>query len=257
MQPLIAGNLDSRASARGITRAERRVIIAASLGTVLELYDFFVVGLLANELAKAFFSGINPTAAYIFTLVGFAAGFVLRPFGALAFGRIGDLFGRKRTFLVTIVMMGACTFGIGLIPGYASPRNGERANRLDHCRVPCGDGRAVCHLARSERDQTPWLATVGRFGRWVTVKLMAHAVKLACFICGALARFGGIGWLAAALTLTMYVGIFIALHGLVGVWGWPMLRGVRPRSMAFASASFPPIRTKSFCIVCADCAGSR
>ncbi|WP_100249347.1 MFS transporter [Paraburkholderia ginsengiterrae] len=118
MQPLIAGNLDSRASARGITRAERRVIIAASLGTVLELYDFFVVGLLANELAKAFFSGINPAAAYIFTLLGFAAGFVLRPFGALAFGRIGDLFGRKRTFLVTIVMMGACTFGIGLIPGY-------------------------------------------------------------------------------------------------------------------------------------------
>ncbi|MDT8842579.1 hypothetical protein ParKJ_34655 [Paraburkholderia fungorum] len=65
-----------------------------------------------------------------------------------------------------------------------------------------------------ERKQKPWLASVGRFGRWVTGKLMSRAVKLACFVCGALAAFGGIGWLAAALTLTMYVGIFIALHGL-------------------------------------------
>ncbi|MFM0418709.1 hypothetical protein [Paraburkholderia aromaticivorans] len=65
-----------------------------------------------------------------------------------------------------------------------------------------------------EWKQKPWLASVGRFGRWVTVKLMSRAVKLACFVCGALAGFGGIGWLAAALTLTMYVGIFIALHGL-------------------------------------------
>jgi MFS family permease len=119
MQPLMAGNLDSRESASGITRAEWRVIIAASLGSVLELYDFQVVGLLTNELAKTFFSGVNPTAAYVFTLLGFAAGFVLRPFGALVFGRVGDLLGRKRTFLVTIVLMGACTFGIGLIPGYA------------------------------------------------------------------------------------------------------------------------------------------
>jgi hypothetical protein len=66
-----------------------------------------------------------------------------------------------------------------------------------------------------ERDQKPWLATVGWFGRWVTGKLMSRAVKLGCFICGALAGFGGIGWLAAALTLTMYVGIFLALHGLL------------------------------------------
>jgi hypothetical protein len=65
-----------------------------------------------------------------------------------------------------------------------------------------------------ERKQKPWVATAGRFGRWVTGKLMSRAVKLACFVCGALAGFGGIGWLAAALTLTMYVGIFIALHGL-------------------------------------------
>jgi hypothetical protein len=66
-----------------------------------------------------------------------------------------------------------------------------------------------------ERYQNPWLAILPRFGRWVTGKLMSRAVKLACFICGALAGFGGIGWLAAALTLTMYVGIFFALHGLV------------------------------------------
>jgi MFS family permease len=118
MQTVIASN--SGVHARSITPAGRRVIVAASLGSVLELYDFFVVGLLATEISHAFFSGVNPTAAYIFTLLGFAAGFVLRPFGALVFGRIGDRFGRKHTFLVTIVIMGTCTFGIGLIPTYAA-----------------------------------------------------------------------------------------------------------------------------------------
>lgn len=96
------------------------VIFASSLGTIFELYDFFLVGALAAELAKNFFSGLDPTIAYISTLLGFAAGFVLRPFGALVFGRIGDLIGRKRTFLVTVVLMGACTFVIGLVPTYAS-----------------------------------------------------------------------------------------------------------------------------------------
>lgn len=104
----------------GMTSKEKRVILAASLGTVFEFYDFFLIGLLAGEIAKAFFSGVNPTAAFIFTLLGFAAGFMLRPFGAIVFGRLGDLVGRKYTFLVTIVLMGVSTFLIGLIPTYAT-----------------------------------------------------------------------------------------------------------------------------------------
>lgn len=118
MSYTIAGDIASPAARKGMTRDERRVIFASSLGTVFELYDFFLVGLMASEMAKVFFSGLHPTAAYIFTLLGFAAGFVLRPFGALVFGRIGDIVGRKHTFLVTIVIMGMCTFAVGLLPSY-------------------------------------------------------------------------------------------------------------------------------------------
>lgn len=111
---------ESRDDNRTMTREEMKVVFAASLGTVFELYDFFLVGLLASEIAKNFFSGVNPTAGFIFTLLGFAAGFLLRPFGAIVFGRIGDIVGRKYTFLVTIVLMGLSTFIIGLLPGYAA-----------------------------------------------------------------------------------------------------------------------------------------
>ncbi|MGY4406366.1 MFS family permease [Bradyrhizobium sp. USDA 3315] len=103
-----------------MSRKEKRVVFAASLGSVFEIYDFFLIGLLATEITKAFFSGVNPTAGFIFTLLGFAAGFLLRPFGALVFGRAGDLIGRKYTFLVTIVLMGLSTLSIGLLPTYAS-----------------------------------------------------------------------------------------------------------------------------------------
>lgn len=105
---------------RALTRAEIRVIVASSVGTIFEFYDFFLIGLLATEMAAAFFSGLSPTAGYIFTLLGFAAGFVLRPFGAIVFGRLGDLVGRKYTFLVTIVVMGLGTFAVGLLPTYAT-----------------------------------------------------------------------------------------------------------------------------------------
>jgi MFS family permease len=99
---------------------ERRVIFASSLGTVFEWYDFYLYGSLAAIIAKQFFSGVNPTAAYIFALLAFAAGFAVRPFGALLFGRLGDLVGRKYTFLITIVIMGTSTFVVGLLPGYNS-----------------------------------------------------------------------------------------------------------------------------------------
>ncbi|MGI4855795.1 MAG: MFS transporter [Janthinobacterium lividum] len=103
-----------------MTGAERRVIFASSLGTVFEWYDFYLAGSLAVFISKSFFSGVNPTAGFIFTLLSFAAGFAVRPFGALVFGRLGDLVGRKYTFLVTILIMGASTFLVGLLPGYAT-----------------------------------------------------------------------------------------------------------------------------------------
>jgi MFS family permease len=104
----------------GIDRSHRRVIFAASLGTVFEWYDFYLYGALSAIITKQFFSGVNETTGFIFALLAFAAGFFVRPFGALVFGRLGDLVGRKYTFLVTIVIMGSATALVGLLPSYAS-----------------------------------------------------------------------------------------------------------------------------------------
>ena len=104
----------------GIDSAHRRVIFASSLGTVFEWYDFYLYGSLAALISKQFFSGVNETTGFIFALLAFAAGFFVRPFGALVFGRLGDLVGRKHTFLVTIVIMGSSTFLVGCLPSYQS-----------------------------------------------------------------------------------------------------------------------------------------
>jgi len=101
-----------------MTAEERKVIFASSLGTVFEWYDFYIYGTLGAFLAKYFFSNVPPNVAFIFTLLAFAAGFAVRPFGALIFGRLGDMIGRKYTFLITMTLMGIGTFFIGLLPGY-------------------------------------------------------------------------------------------------------------------------------------------
>ncbi|MBU8977044.1 MFS transporter [Lysobacter sp. FW306-1B-D06B] len=103
-----------------LTQGHKKVIFASSLGTVFEWYDFYLYGSLAAIIAKQFFSGLNETSAFIFALLAFAAGFAVRPFGAIFFGRIGDMIGRKYTFLVTIVIMGLSTFLVGILPNYAS-----------------------------------------------------------------------------------------------------------------------------------------
>ena len=103
-----------------MTAEERKVIFASSLGTVFEWYDFYLYGSLAAIIAKQFFSGLDDGSAFIFALLAFAAGFIVRPFGALVFGRLGDLIGRKYTFLVTILLMGVSTFVVGILPNYAS-----------------------------------------------------------------------------------------------------------------------------------------
>jgi MFS family permease len=102
-----------------MTGEERLVIFASSLGTVFEWYDFYIYGTLGVLLAKHFFSNVAPNIAFIFTLLAFAAGFAVRPFGALVFGRLGDIVGRKYTFLVTMTLMGLGTFFIGVLPSYA------------------------------------------------------------------------------------------------------------------------------------------
>ncbi|MHC8406972.1 MFS transporter [Pseudomonas sp. TMB3-21] len=103
-----------------ITKEERKVIFASSLGTVFEWYDFYLYGSLAAIIAKHFFAGVNETTAFIFALLAFAAGFAVRPFGAIVFGRLGDMIGRKHTFLITIVIMGVSTAIVGFLPGYAT-----------------------------------------------------------------------------------------------------------------------------------------
>ena len=111
---------DIRAGAQPIDRAHKRVIFAASLGTVFEWYDFYLYGALLAVISKKFFAGMNDTTAFMFALLAFAAGFFVRPFGALVFGRLGDLVGRKYTFLVTIVIMGGSTALVGMLPSYAT-----------------------------------------------------------------------------------------------------------------------------------------
>jgi MFS family permease len=104
--------------ARPMSAEEKRVIFASSLGTVFEWYDFYLYGSLAAIIAKQFFTGLDEGSAFIFALLAFAAGFIVRPFGALVFGRLGDMIGRKYTFLITILIMGLSTFIVGILPNY-------------------------------------------------------------------------------------------------------------------------------------------
>ncbi|HEY0084874.1 MAG TPA: MFS transporter, partial [Allosphingosinicella sp.] len=112
------GGTDARH--HGATQSEKLVIAASSLGTVFEWYDFYLYGLLATIISAQFFSGVNETTGFIFALAAFAAGFAVRPFGAIVFGRIGDMVGRKNTFLVTMGIMGLSTFLVGILPSYTS-----------------------------------------------------------------------------------------------------------------------------------------
>ncbi|WP_374512628.1 MFS transporter [Brevundimonas sp.] len=111
---------DAAAEEHTVDRSDRLVILASSVGTVIEWYDFYLYGSLAAIITVQFFSGVNETTGYIFALMAFAAGFAVRPFGAVVFGRLGDLWGRKNTFLVTMLLMGLSTFVVGLLPSYAA-----------------------------------------------------------------------------------------------------------------------------------------
>src|SRR3954454_18788164 len=121
ISPMALSTAPSRTdyAVRPMTGEEKKVILASSLGTVFEWYDFYLYGALATIIGAQFFSAFDPATRNVFALLAFAAGFLVRPFGALVFGRMGDLVGRKYTFLVTILIMGFSTFVVGILPGYA------------------------------------------------------------------------------------------------------------------------------------------
>lgn len=154
-----------------MTKSDKLVVLASSLGTVFEWYDFLLVGALAAEISRHFFAGINPDAAFIFTLLGFAAGFAVRPLGAVVFGRLGDLVGRKHTFVITIALMGFATFAIGLLPGFASigiaaPVLFVALRMLQGLAIGGEYGGAVIYVAEHAPDGrrgswTSWIQTTG------------------------------------------------------------------------------------------------
>lgn len=157
-----------------LSREERKVLIAASLGTVFEWYDFVLFGALASVIAHQFFSKADPSIGFIFALAAFSAGFVVRPLGALVFGRLGDLVGRKYTFLITILIMGIATFAIGLLPNYdaiglAAPAILVTLRMLQGLAVGGEYGGAVVYVAehatRNRRGAfTSWIQVTGTAG---------------------------------------------------------------------------------------------
>src|SRR5438105_14487008 len=117
---MTATTADVSARSRGMTKDEKFVIFASSLGTIFEWYDFYLYATLAPFFAALFFPSGNDTAALLSAFATYAAGFLVRPFGAVVFGRVGDLVGRKYTFLITIMVMGLATFAVGLLPKFAA-----------------------------------------------------------------------------------------------------------------------------------------
>jgi len=182
-----------------MTKSDKLVVFASSLGTVFEWYDFLLVGALAGEISRHFFSGVNPAAAFIFTLLGFAAGFAVRPLGAVVFGRLGDLTGRKYTFVVTIVLMGSATFAIGLLPGFASigiaaPVAFVALRLLQGLAIGGEYGGAVIYVAEHAPDGhrgswTSWIQTTGSLAL-----LMSLGVILSVRYALGEAAFADWGW---------------------------------------------------------------
>lgn len=159
-----------------------KVIGASSLGTLIEWYDFYIFGSLALVISTKFFPPDNPTAAFLSTLATFAAGFVIRPFGALFFGRLGDLIGRKYTFLVTLLLMGLATCAIGLVPGYetigfAAPVIVLILRLLQGLALGGEYGGAATYVAEhSEPDKrgfrTSWIQTTATFGLFISLAVI-------------------------------------------------------------------------------------
>jgi MFS family permease len=190
----------------------RRVILASSLGTVFEWYDFYLYGSLAAIISRQFFSGVNPTAAFIFALLAFAAGFAVRPFGAVVFGRLGDLVGRKYTFLVTIVLMGLATFLVGVLPTYAqigiaAPIILIVLRLLQGLALGGEYGGAATYVAEHAPNgkrglYTSWIQTTATLGLFLSL-----AVILGCRILLGNEAFEAWGWRIPFLLSIVLLGI--------------------------------------------------
>ena len=204
------------AAAPGIDRAHRKVIFASSLGTVFEWYDFYLYGSLSAIISKQFFAGVNDTTAYIFALLAFAAGFFVRPFGALVFGRLGDLIGRKYTFLITILIMGGSTALVGLLPGYetigvAAPVILITLRLLQGLALGGEYGGAATYVAEHAPDgrrglYTSWIQTTATLGLFLSL-----LVILACrFTMGD--AFAAWGWRIPFIVSIVLLGISVYIR---------------------------------------------
>jgi len=197
-----------------MTKEEKKVIFASSLGTVFEWYDFYLYGTLAAIIGKQYFSALDPSSQLIFTLLAFAAGFIVRPFGALVFGRLGDMIGRKYTFLVTILIMGLSTFLVGLLPGYnsigvAAPVILIGLRILQGLALGGEYGGAATYVAEhaphGKRGQfTSWIQTTATLGLFLSL-LVILGVRTAM----GEASFADWGWRIPFLVSVILLGISV------------------------------------------------
>ncbi|MES2330915.1 MAG: MFS transporter [Bacteroidota bacterium] len=206
------------------TKGIWKVIGASSLGTLIEWYDFYIFGSLATVLANQFFPKTNPTAALLSTLATFAAGFIVRPFGALVFGRLGDLIGRKYTFLLTLILMGGSTFAIGLVPsyesiGFAAPILVLLLRLLQGLALGGEYGGAATYVAEHSPPNrrgffTSWIQTTATLGLFVSlgvILLTRHSLD--ADQAKSIAKFNDWGWRIPFLVsiILVVVSIYIRL----------------------------------------------
>ncbi len=201
-------------AARPMSAAEKKVIFASSLGTVFEWYDFYLAGSLAANIAQAFVPGDNDTAKFIFVLFGFAAGFAVRPFGALFFGRLGDLIGRKYTFLVTMTIMGLATALVGFLPsfktiGYLAPTAFITCRLLQGLALGGEYGGAATYVAEhAPQDRrgfyTSWIQTTATVGLFLSL-----IVILTLRLTMSTETFNDYGWRIPFIVSLLLLGVSI------------------------------------------------
>lgn len=200
-----------------------QVIAASSVGTLIEWYDFYIFGSLATVIANQFFPKTNPTAALLSTLATFAAGFIVRPFGALVFGRLGDLIGRKYTFLLTLIIMGGSTFAIGLVPGYASigfaaPMIVLLLRLLQGLALGGEYGGAATYVAEHAPPHrrgyfTSWIQTTATLGLFLSLGvILATRHLLSPNLSESIERFNDWGWRIPFWVSILLVGVSIYIR---------------------------------------------
>ena len=201
----------------------RSVILASSVGTLIEWYDFYIFGSLATVIANQFFPKANPTAALLSTLATFAAGFIVRPFGALVFGRLGDLIGRKYTFLLTLIIMGGSTFAIGLIPsyekiGFAAPIIVLLLRLLQGLALGGEYGGAATYVAEHAPEHrrgyfTSWIQTTATLGLFLSLGvILITRHSLDADRAKSIAEFNAWGWRIPFLVSILLVAVSIYIR---------------------------------------------